>query len=185
MNIKGQKLRITGAPSGIGAATARYAAQKAATIIFCLLLIWILPAISWGWQGMVIGVGDGDTITVIHNGKAVKIGLYGIDTPEKSQSFGKTAEQFTSVMLYGKTVEVETKGIDPYDRFVALVNVGGKSLNEVLIKKGYAWVYGKYCKERFCEDWLNLEIAARYAKTGLWSEPNPMPPWEFRRAKTK
>jgi micrococcal nuclease len=185
MNIKGQKLLITGAPSGIGAATARYAAQKDATIIFCLFLILIIPAISWGWQGMVIGASDGDTITVVHNGKAVKIGLYGIDTPEESQSFGKTAKQFTSVMLYGKTVEVETKGIDPYDRFVALVNVGGKSLNEALIKNGYAWVYRKYCIEAFCKDWLKLENVAKYGKIGLWSEPNPILPWEFRYSKTK
>ena len=155
------------------------------TCCFVLLFFVVPPAIALGWQGMVVGVSDGDTITVIHNGKGVKIGLYGIDTPEKRQSFGKTAKQFTSVMIYGKSVEVETKGIDPYDRFVALVNVGGKSLNEVLIKNGYAWVYRKYCKEAFCKDWLNLEIAAKYRKIGLWSEPHPIPPWEYRHGKTK
>ena len=154
-------------------------------IYFFIAFFIALPEIALGWQGIVVSVSDGDTITVLHNGKSVKIGLYGIDTPEERQSFGKTAKQFTSVMVYGKTVEVETKGIDPYDRFVALVNVGGKSLNEILLKNGYAWVYRRYCKEAFCEDWLNLEITARYEKIGLWSEPHPMPPWEFRYDKTK
>ena len=65
---------------------------------------------------MVVGVTDGDTITVLHEGKGEKIRLYGIDTPEKDQAFGKKAKQFTSQMVYGKTVEVETKDTDRYGR---------------------------------------------------------------------
>lgn len=152
--------------------------------LFCLLLILILPVVSWGWHSMVVGISDGDTITVLHDGKGVKIRLYGIDTPEKRQAFGKRAKQFTSSMVYGKTVEVETKDTDRYGRSVALIYVDGQSLNEALVKNGFAWVYRKYCKEAFCEDWLNLEIVARYGKIGLWSEPDPIPPWNFRRGKT-
>jgi endonuclease YncB( thermonuclease family) len=137
------------------------------------------------WSGMVVGVSDGDTITVLHEGKGEKIRLYGIDTPEKGQPFSKKAKQFTSGMVYGKTVEVETKDTDRYSRNVALIYVDGQSLNEALVKNGFAWVYREYCKEAFCEDWLNLEIVARYDKIGLWSEPNPIPPWEFRHGKAK
>ncbi len=137
-----------------------------------------------GWQGMVVGISDEDTITVLHDGKGEKIRLYGIDTPEDHQAFGKKAKQFTSGMVYGKTVEVETKDTDRYGRSVALIYIDGQSLNEALVKNGFAWVYRKYCKETFCEDWLNLEIVARYGKIGLWSEPNPIPPWEFRHGKT-
>jgi endonuclease YncB( thermonuclease family) len=137
------------------------------------------------WSGMVVGVSDGDTITVLHDGKGVKIRLYGIDTPEKRQAFGKKAKQFTSGMVHGKTVEVEIKDTDRYGRSVALIYVDDQSLNEALVKNGLAWVYRKYCKEAFCEDWLNLEIVARYGKIGLWSEPNPIPPWEFRHGKAK
>jgi endonuclease YncB( thermonuclease family) len=138
-----------------------------------------------GWHGMVVGISDGDTITVLHEGKGEKIRLCGIDTPEDHQAFGKRAKQFTSQMVYGKTVEVETKDTDRYGRSVALIFIDGQSLNEALVKNGFAWVYRKYCKEKFCEDWLNLEIVARYGKIGLWSEPNPIPPWEFRQGKTK
>ena len=138
-----------------------------------------------GWQGMVVGISDGDTITVLHEGKGEKIRLYGIDAPEKGQAFSKRAKQFAFQMVYGKTVEVETKDTDRYGRTVALISVDGQSLNEALIKNGLAWVFRKYCKETFCEDWLNLEIVARYGKIGLWSEPNPIPPWEFRHSNNK
>jgi endonuclease YncB( thermonuclease family) len=88
-------------------------------------------------------------------------------------------------MVYGKTVEVETKDTDRYGRSVALISVDGQSLNESLVKNGFAWVYRKYCHEAFCEDWLNLEIVVRYGEIGLWSEPNPIPPWEFRQGNNK
>ena len=132
-----------------------------------------------------MGVADGDTITVMHEGKGKRIRLYGIDTPEKGQAFGKRAKQFTSNMGCGKTVEVEPKDVDRYGRTVGLVSINGESLNQALIKSGFAWVYRKYCKEPFCKDWLNFESAARYGKIGLWSEPNPIVPWEFRRSKNK
>ena len=130
------------------------------------------------WSGVVVGVSDGDTISVLHEGKGETIRLY---TPEQGQAFGKKAKQFTSQMVYSKTVEVNTKDIDRYGRSVALIFVNAQSLNEALIKNGFAWVYREYCKESFCDDWLNLEIVARYGKIGLWSESNPTPPWEFRR----
>ena len=137
------------------------------------------------WSGLVVGVIDGDTISVLHDGKGEKIRLYGIDTPEKRQAFGKKAKKFTSGMVYGKTVEVETRDTDRYGHSVALIYVDGQSLNEALVKNGFAWVYRKYCKEAFCEDWLNLEIVARYGKIGLWREPIPIPPWEFRHGKSQ
>ena len=132
------------------------------------------------WSGLVVGISDGDTITVLHEGKGEKIRLYGIDCPERSQAFSKKAKQFTSQMVYGKTVDVETKDTDRYSRTVALIYIDGQSLNEALVKNGFAWVFRKYCKESFCEDWLNFEVVARYGKIGLWSEPDPIPPWEFR-----
>jgi len=127
-----------------------------------------------------VGVSDGDTITVMYEGKDEKVRLYGTDSPGKSQAFSKNAKQFTSEMVYGKTVEVKTKDNDRYGRTIGIVIVEGESLNEALIKNGFAWVYRKYCKAAFCEDWLNLEVVTRYGKIGQWSEPNPIPPWEFR-----
>jgi len=74
-------------------------------------------------------VADGDTITVSRNAQRVKVRLYGIDTPEKSQYYGQNAKQFTSSQIMGKTVEVEEIDIDRYGRAVGIVSVGDLVLN--------------------------------------------------------
>jgi micrococcal nuclease len=129
-------------------------------------------------------VSDGDTITVIANKTQVKVRLYGIDCPEGGQDFGRRAKQFTSGMVFGKTVTMKIMDTDRYGRTVANVIIDGKSLNEELVKAGYAWVYPQYCKISKCKQWYKYESEARAQKIGLWSHPNPMPPWDFRRGKS-
>jgi endonuclease YncB( thermonuclease family) len=73
------------------------------------------------WQGKVVGVADGDTITVMHEGRGEKIRIYGVACPESHQDFGQKAKKFTSNMTYGKSVEVEPIAQDRYGRTVALV----------------------------------------------------------------
>ena len=107
-------------------------------ILFILYLCTITQA--YAWQGKVVGVSDGDTITVMHDGKGEKIRLYGIDTPENKQAFGKKAKQFTSDMVAGKVVEVKPVTTDRYGRTVGLVYINGKCLSEELVMAGYAWV---------------------------------------------
>ena len=131
-------------------------------------------------SGKVVGVSDGDTITVLQDRTQYKIRLYGIDTPEKSQDFGTRAKQFTSDMVFGKDVRVVQKDMDGYGRVVGLVYVGETCVNEEIIKNGFAWVYKTYCKDKICREWLKSEDQARNSKIGLWSHPNPVPPWEYR-----
>jgi len=150
-----------------------------------LLILLLLPHLSFAWQGKVVGVSDGDTITVMHNGRGEKIRIYGVDCPEKHQDFGNKAKQFTSNMVYGKIAEVEHVTIDRYGRTVGLVSVNGKSLNEELIKNGFAWVYTKYCDKPICNQWYKYQEEARQKKLGLWSMQNPVPPWEYRRENRK
>jgi endonuclease YncB( thermonuclease family) len=145
--------------------------KKRRTRISFITLVFLLslPVHTWAWSGMVVGVTDGDTIKVMgsHN-KQVKIRLYGIDTPEKGQAFGKKTKQFTSDMVFGKIVEVDTVTVDRYGRTIALVyDTDGKSLNEELIRAGLAWVYTRYCDWAICETWEGLEAEAREAKLGL------------------
>lgn len=128
---------------------------------------------------------DGDTITVMHDGKAEKIRFYGIDCPEGHQDFSQNAKQFTSSMVFGKTVDVKKMDTDRYGRTVAVVTIDGKTVNEELLKSGMAWFFTKYCKESFCEQWKRCEEAARKSKVGLWSMPNPIAPWDFRKAHPK
>ena len=154
-------------------------------IFFYLISVLILPSLSWAWQGKVVGISDGDTITVLHNNKGEKVRLYGIDTPEKRQDFGNKAKQFTSNMVFGKTVEVEPVTKDRYGRTVGLVYINDQCLNEELVRAGFAWVYIQYCKKAICADWGRIEAAAKANKTGLWSHSNPIPPWEFRHGKSR
>lgn len=76
--------------------------QIAASILMAVLLVFSLGSCGNSFSGKCIGVSDGDTITVLHAGKAVKIRLYGVDCPEKGQYFWKKAKQFTSEMAFGK-----------------------------------------------------------------------------------
>jgi endonuclease YncB( thermonuclease family) len=147
----------------------------------------MLPAYCLAWSGEVVGVTDGDTITVLNSKtlKDVKIRLYGIDTPEKGQAFSKRAKQFTSKMVYGKVVEVKVMATDRYGRTVAMIHADKTLLSEELIKAGLAWVYYQYCHELTCHAWADYQFAAKLAKRGLWNDANPIPPWEFRRKKRK
>lgn len=141
--------------------------------------------VALSWTGKVVGVSDGDTIKVLRAGQQVKIRLYGVDTPEKKQAFGQAAKRFTAGLVAGKEVAVEPIDIDRYGRTVGLVTVDGVSLNRELIRGGFAWYYGQYCKKSFCADWQGLEAQARAAGVGLWAEPAAQAPWDWRKDRRK
>ena len=155
--------------------------------LYCILLILplVTPSLSWAWSGKVIGVTDGDTITVLRDKQPQKIRLYGIDCPEKRQPFGKRAKQFTSELVFGKFVEVEPIATDRYGRTVAFVRVENVTVNEELIKEGLGWVYVRYCKLPLCAEWQGLQLVAQDEKRGLWGDSDHIPPWDFRRQKRK
>ncbi len=150
-----------------------------------LIFFVVLPCPAWAWSGKVVGVSDGDTITVLRDKQPEKIRLYGIDCPEKRQPFGKRAKQFTSELVFGKHVEVEPVATDRYGRTVAFVWVDRILLNEVLIRAGLARIYTRYCKRAECTSWAGLQIEARTGREGLWQQADSVPPWEFRRQKQR
>ena len=159
---------------------------KTKAFILSLVLI-LLPSFSWAWSGEVVGITDGDTITVLNSKtlKDEKILLYGIDTLERGQAFSKRARQLTSKLVYGKVVEVKVMATDRYGRTAAMVYADKTLLNEELVKAGLAWVYWQYCHHPICETWKGLQTGARMDKRGLWLDPDPIPPWEFRRKKRR
>lgn len=149
--------------------------------VLILLFLFSAPEFAVSWSGMVIGVTDGDTITVTRHGKPEIIRLFGVDCPEKDQDFGTRAKQFTSDMVFREIVEVVPIGETSYGRPVAWVFVNGRSLNKELIRAGLAWWYRRFAPHEL--ELAQLEAVARENRTGLWSQPNPTPPWEFRRYK--
>ena len=158
---------------------------KILSLILLLIFFLIFSNLAHAFSGKVVGVADGDTITVLRDKEQVRIRLYGIDTPERGQAFGKKAKQFTSKMVFGKVVEVHRMDTDRYGRTVALVSLDKQILNKELVKAGLAWVYDRYCSEPICESWRNFQLRAKIDKRGLWADSNPIPPWEFRRQKKK
>ncbi len=128
-----------------------------------------------------IKVADGDTIKVRLDDDSVEnVRLYGVDCPERRQSFGERATEFTKDMVLGETVNISPVTTDKYGRTVAWVYVDGKCLDKELLKAGLAWHYKEYAEE---EELAILEEEARAKKIGLWQDPHPTPPWEWRHSR--
>ncbi len=129
-------------------------------------------------EGYVVGVHDGDTVTLLMEGnQQVKIRLAQIDAPESNQAFGQRSKQSLSGMVFNKSIRVEKETIDKYGRTVGTIFVDGLDANREQVKRGMAWVYRKYMHD---QSLLQVEDEARKAKVGLWSDAEPIPPWEYR-----
>jgi endonuclease YncB( thermonuclease family) len=127
-----------------------------------------------------VGVSDGDTVTVVMDGQQTKIRLYGIDAPEKAQPYGQVSTEAMKRLTTGHDISVQAVDRDRYGRTVGLVFADGISVNEAMVKSGNAWVYRQYCTQPFCSEWELYQNAARTSRSGLWQDNAPMPPWEWR-----
>ena len=134
--------------------------------------------------GRVVGIADGDTITVLDALKHQhKIRLSGIDAPEGGQAFGQRSKQTLSDCAFGKNATVEGDKTDRYGRAVGRVVVAGVDCNLRQVELGMAWHYVKYANERPATEskmYAAAEVAARAAKRGLWADSHAMPPGEWR-----
>lgn len=133
----------------------------------------------------VVGVSDGDTITVLDTQhRQRKIRLAGIDAPESKQPFGQVSKKNLAAMVFDRDVTLDCGKLDRYHREVCVVVVDGKDANLAQIEAGLAWWYRKYQKEQTPPQRTDYEAAedrAKAEKIGLWAEPSPVPPWEWRR----
>lgn len=138
--------------------------------------------------GLVVGVSDGDTITVLDDSKKQhKIRLAGIDAPEKKQAFGQRSKEHLSDLVYRKNVTIEGDKLDRYGRTIGKVVINGTDANLQQVKAGFAWHYKKYQREQSKADrvlYARAEDEARAQKRGLWRDVDPTPPWDFRRKRS-
>lgn len=146
----------------------------------CLLLIVSVACLAEEFNGRVVGVLDGDTVDVLVNLRPRRVRLFGIDAPEKGQAFGQRAKQAASRLAFGRQVRIVGHGSDRYGRILGEVILpDGTTLNMRLVEEGFAWQYRQYSRDaRLAE----LEAKARADRRGLWNVPNPIPPWEYRKA---
>lgn len=131
--------------------------------------------------GKVVAIADGDTLTVLDESKTQhRIRLAGIDAPEKGQAFGNKARVALGDMVFQQSVRVEVIDIDRYKREVGRIFLGDRFINMVMVRDGFAWRYVQYDKPG---EFTAAEDAAREHRRGLWVDPHPVPPWEWRKAK--
>lgn len=133
----------------------------------------------------VIYISDGDTISVkrelngILEGELIKIRMYGIDAPEKTQDYGMESKEALSNKIKDKLVEVEVKSKDRYGRTVGIIWLDNRNINEEMIRDGQAWYYEEYDKNN--ENSRIYQENAIKNKLGLFSRKNIEKPWEYRK----
>ncbi|MFM7319591.1 MAG: thermonuclease family protein [bacterium] len=136
--------------------------------------------------GKVVAIADGDTLTVrTSDSETVKVRLIHIDAPERGQAYGNQSRQRLGEMVFGKQVELIGTEKDRYGRLLAVVKADGLEVNLEMVKAGLAWAYLEY---RPPGNYISTEQKARAGRVGLWSDRQPMAPWDYRkqsRAKAK
>lgn len=154
------------------------------------LCVWILglillPLLAQAEQftGQVVGIRTGDTLSVLRKDRVVRVRLYGIACPELRQAFGTQARQFTRDIAFRQTVAVvvDTAAMDASDRrrqLIAVVQLpNGRDLSQALVQAGYAWHDTRYAPHD--KRLAHLQAEAQAAQRGLWTNANPVPPWEW------
>jgi endonuclease YncB( thermonuclease family) len=145
----------------------------------------LLPLLAHAEQfiGKVVGIRTGDTLSVLRNGRAVQVHLYGIACPERSQAFSRQARQFTRDLALQRTVAVvvdavATDATRRRGRLIAAVELpNGLDLSQTLVQAGYAWHDIQYAPHD--KRLAQLQAEARATQRGLWAGTNPLPPWEW------
>jgi endonuclease YncB( thermonuclease family) len=135
------------------------------------------------FTGRVVKIADGDTLTVLVDRKQIKVRLSDIDAPERKQPFGTRSRQSLSAICGGKSAQVDDRGKDRYGRTLDRVTCASIDANAEQLRRGMAWVYERFAPKD--SPLYALQLEAQTARRGLWHEPRPVPPWEWRANKMK
>ena len=129
-------------------------------------------------KGRVVGIRDGDTLTLRVDGENVRVGLDGIEAPELGQPYGKSARQSLAQLCRGKEATVLERGKDDEGRLLGSVRCGEIDVNAEQVRRGMAWVRLRYLP--LGSPLYEFEANARLRGVGLWRAAEPVPPWEWR-----
>ncbi len=135
--------------------------------------------------GKVVAIADGDTLTILtEEKKQIRLRLSDIDAPERRQPYGTRAREMLADLCFGKTVRANYSSADRYGRPIARIHAGETDINAEMVRRGGAWVYRKFSRDRSL---LAIEDEAKAGKRGLWSLPERerIPPWEWRSERTR
>ncbi len=161
---------------------------RSLSALFITLLFVLHAQTAWTdefspvWFVEVTRVSDGDSFVVTGPAqRKVRIRLYGIDCAEMNQPGGKEARDYITALLLNQTVVIEPVENDRYGRTVAFAYRQGRTVEEMLLEQGLAWVYEKYCKLPVCDRYREIMRTSVENELGIWSGPDPVEPWEWRR----
>jgi micrococcal nuclease len=149
------------------------------------LLIAATPALAakphYEIAGEVVAIADGDTLTILDESRTQhKIRLAGIDAPEKAQAFGTKSRENLAAKVFRQTVRIEVIDVDRYHREVGRIYLADRFINMEMVRDGFAWRYVQYDKPG---EFTDAEADAREHRRGLWADADPIPPWQWRKAK--
>jgi endonuclease YncB( thermonuclease family) len=154
-------------------------------LLWLAIFLWPLSATAVEWVGTVVGVADGDTLTLLDAGKNThRIRIDGIDAPERTQPYGQRARQSLADLAHGRSARAECPKLDRYGRAVCRVLVDGVDVGLEQVRRGFAWHYVKYAHEQPAQARLAYAQAEEHARAqgvGLWAVAAPMAPWDYRR----
>lgn len=151
-------------------------------------------------SGRVVSVSDGDTITLDTGNGKVKVRLLAIDSPEvtchgqirncreSGQAFGREAKEALTKAVLKKELKVRLNGESTYDRMVGTLFYNGLDVNYLLVQEGFAWHSAKFANQQpgsDAEKYAEAQERARAAQKGLWSDPSPEAPWEWRKGRPR
>ena len=156
-----------------------------ALVGLCCLPDACFSAVDHFFHGVVIKVIDGDSIIIDVKNKRKMVRLWGIDSPERGMKYAEAAKRFVEHNVLGKSVKVRPYYKDEYGRVVADIFVNENNIAEAILENGFAWVHIYYCKKEICRKWRNIQENACRNKRGLWLDPSPRPPWEYKHVRKK
>lgn len=157
---------------------------RARLFVGILLVSISVAATAESLVGQVVGITDGDTLTLLVDRQGHKVRIAGIDAPEKRQDWGEKSKTNLSRLAFNQDAVAECPKVDRWGRQICKVSVGGNDVGLAQVQDGMAWWYRKYAKEQTAEDqsaYESAELMSKMRRLGLWSDTNPLPPWDFRR----
>lgn len=151
----------------------------AASLLILTLLIATQPANSEeAFQPRVFRVFDGDSFLTRQRGRTLRIRIKGVDAPELDQPHGPESKAILEKMISAKRVTLKPSGAKDGEYMIAEVQWKDFNIAAELVRVGAAWALPEGDTDQF--QFAELEDAARASGRGLWSETNPVPPWEWR-----
>lgn len=160
--------------------------RRSLQALIALCLLYASAAASVEWQGTIVGIADGDTLTLLDSAHTShRIRLDAIDAPERTQPYGQRSRQSLADLAHGRQAHADCAKSDRYGRAVCRVSVEGVDVGLEQVRRGLAWHYTKYAHEQSAQsraEYARAEQVARAARNGLWAMPGAVPPWDYRRA---